>query len=243
MILASKPKISVVILCYRSGNFAHTFYKRVVEVLTKDNLNYEIVLVGNYRPGTGDLTPDVIKKIANTNERTITVIKEKTNPEQGMGWDMRSGLDRAQGEIIVVIDGDGQMPPEDIPKLYYKLIKEKLDICKAKRISRGDGIYRKFISSIFNTIMKMLFPGIVANDINAKPKLFTREVYNKLDLESNTWFIDGEIMIKARRHKFKIGEIETVFYENKERKSFISLKANIEFIKNIIVWRIKEFWE
>jgi glycosyltransferase involved in cell wall biosynthesis len=241
MVQTSKPKISVVILCYRSGNFARVFYKRVVDVLIKNNFDYEIVLVGNYRPGIGDTTPDVIREIAKTNERTVTVIKEKTSLEQGMGWDMRSGLDRATGETIAVIDGDGQMPPEDIPELYYKLSKENLDLCKAKRISRGDGIYRKFISNIFNMIMKVLFPGIVANDINAKPKLFTREAYNKLHLESNEWFIDGEIMIKARRYKFKIGEIETVFYENQERKSFISFKANVDFIKNIIFWRIKEF--
>lgn len=241
MASVSKPEISVVILCYRSGNFARIFYKRVANILIKNNLDYEIVLVGNYRPETDDITPTVIREIENTNKRTITVIKEKTDQEQGMGWDMCSGLDKATGETIAVIDGDGQMPPEDIPRLYSKLKKEKLDLCKAKRISRGDGPYRKFISCIFNGIMKMLFPGIVANDINAKPKLFTREAYNKLHLESNGWFIDGEIMIKARRHKFKIGEVETVFYENQERKSFISLKANLEFIKNIIIWRLREW--
>lgn len=237
----SRPEISVVILCYRSGNFARTFCKRVVDILTKNNLNYEIVLVGNYRHGIDDDTPTVVKEIAKTNERVVTVIKEKTDPKQGMGWDMRSGLDKAEGEAIAVIDGDGQMPPEDIPKIYSKLREENLDLCKAKRISRGDGPYRKFISCLFNGIMKIFFPGIIANDINAKPKIFTREAYNKLHLESGAWFIDGEIMIKARRHKFKIGEVETVFHENQERKSFISLKANLEFIKNIIIWRLREW--
>jgi len=235
------PEISVVILCYRSGSFAKVFYQKVADVLTKNHLNYEIVLVGNYRPGSGDTTPDIVKQISLSDPRTQAVLKEKTLPEQGMGWDMRSGLDSAKGNVIAVIDGDGQMSPEDLPKLYRKLVEEKLDLCKAKRITRGDGPYRKFISGIFNGIMAVLFPGIVANDINAKPKLFTRAAFEKLKLESDTWFIDGEIMIKARRHGFKVGEVETVFLENPERASFISLKANFEFIKNIIRWRLKEW--
>lgn len=235
-----RPEISVVILCYRSGDFARTFYKRVAEVLIKNNLDYEIVLVGNYRPGIGDTTPTVVTDIAKTQPRTKTVIKEKSEPKQAMGWDMRSGLAATVGDTITVIDGDGQMPPEDIPRLFKTLVKEKLDICKAKRISRGDGPYRKFISGIFNGLMQVLFPGIV-DDINGKPKLFTRNAYEKLSLESDDWFIDAEIMIKARRLGLKVGDIETNFYRNPERESFISLRANIEFIKNIIVWRLKEW--
>jgi len=235
------PKISVVILCYKAGNFAKVFHQKVAKILQNNNLDYEIVLVGNFWADKGDVTPGVVRQIATNEDRTISVIKKKTTKTHSMGWDMRSGLEAATGSTIVVIDGDGQMPPEDIPKLYKKLVDEKLDLCKGKRISRGDGIYRKFISYIFNGIMQLLFPGIISNDINGKPKIFTREAYNKLNLESNDWFIDGEIMIKARRYKFKIGEMETMFYENQERKSFISFKANLEFIKDIITWRLKEW--
>ncbi len=236
----STPEISVVILCYKSGNFAKVFWKKVVDVLEKNNLDYEIVLVGNYRPNTGDVTPEVVKEISVGNPRTKAVIKEKVEPGQAMGWDMRSGLIASRGRAITVIDGDGQMPPEDIPRLFKSLKDKGLDLCKATRISRGDGPYRKLISGVFNGLMRILFPGI-ADDINGKPKLFTREVLEKLELESNDWFIDAEIMIKARRLKIKVGDIETDFHKNPERQSFISLKANIEFIKNIIVWRFKEF--
>ena len=235
------PEISVVILCYRSGDFAKIFYNKVSEVLRRNNLDYEIVLVGNYRPETNDDTPEIIKEISNSDSRVRTVIKEKLKPEEAMGWDMRSGFEAAVGKTILVIDGDGQMPPEDIPRLYNKLVKEKLDLCKGRRISRGDGPYRKFISMVFNAVMHLLFPGIVSNDINGKPKIFTRYAYSKMKLESNDWFIDAEIMIQARRLNFRIGEMEVEFHENPKRRSFISFKANLEFIKNIITYRLKEF--
>ena len=234
------PEISVVILCYKSGQFARIFYKRVSDVLAKNNLDYEIVLVGNYRPNTGDKTPEVIKEIASSNPRVKAVIKEKTCPEEAMGWDMRSGLEVANGKTITVIDGDGQMPPEDIPRLFRTMKEKGLDLCKAVRKSRGDGLYRKFISRAFNLIMRILFFGI-EGDINGKPKLFTRAVYDKLKLESNDWFIDAEIMIKVRKMNIRIGTIMTDFHKNPERQSFISFKANFEFVKNIIRWRIKEF--
>ena len=63
-----------------------------------------------------------------------------------------------------------------------------------------------------------------------------------MDLKSNDWFIDAEIMIQARRLKFKIGEVSTIFrgLEGK-RKSFIGLPAIVEFMKNLVVFRIREF--
>lgn len=234
------PEISVVILCYRSGDFARIFHERMTSVLKKHGLDYEIVLVGNYRPGSGDNTPEVVRAIANSKDRTRLVIKKKLDPKHAMGWDMRSGLKASKGKTIAVIDGDGQMPPENILKVFETLTKGNFDLCKTRRISRGDGFYRKFISNIYNGVMQMLFPGITS-DINGKPKVFTRKVYQKLQLESNDWFIDAEIMIKARHYKFKIGEIETDFHKNRKRQSFISFKANFEFIKNILKWRIKEF--
>ncbi len=237
---SSTPEISVVILCYRSGEFARVFYKRVVDILTRNGLDYEIILVGNYKPGREDKTPDVVKEIASSNPRTKCVTKEKLDPKHAMGWDMRSGLEISTGRTITVIDGDGQIPPEDIPGLYKKLKDENLDLCKAVRVSRGDGPYRKFISRAFNLIMRIVFPGIYG-DINGKPKIFTRAVYEKLKLESNDWFIDGEIMIKIRKLGIKVGTIKTDFHKNPERQSFISFKANLEFIKNIITWRIKEW--
>ena len=235
-----KPEISIVILCYKAGNFARSFHQKVVEILRNNGLDYEIVLVGNFWPNTGDTTPQIVQDLASKEEKTLAVTKEKSQKTHGMGYDMRSGLEAATGENIVVIDGDGQMDPSDIPLLYKKLIEKKLDICKARRVVRADGFYRNFISSIFNNLMLLLFPKIVPNDINGKPKILTRNAYDKLKLVSDDWFVDAEIMIKARWYNLKIGEFETKFHKNPERPSFISLKTNLEFIKNIIIWWIKD---
>jgi len=76
-------------------------------------------------------------------------------------------------------------------------------------------------------------------DINSKPKIFTREAYSQMKLQSTDWFIDAEIMIQARALKLKIEKIPVIFSANESRKSFVRFEAIAEFIYNLIKYRIK----
>ena len=230
------PDISVVVLCYKTGFSARTFSEKIVAMLEKENIDYELILVGNYYPNSDDITPNIVKDLAGKYKKVIAITKTK---EGEMGWDMRSGLDVAKGRYIAVTDGDGQMPYEDILKIYRMIKNSNFDLCKTYRIKRCDGFYRRFISVVYNTIFSIIFM-VYTKDANSKPKIITREAYNKLKLVSDDWFIDAEIMIQAKRFKFKIGKIPTVFEKNRERSSFVKFPTIFEFIKNIIFYRINE---
>ena len=158
-----------------------------------------------------------------------------------MGWDMKTGFQTASGKALAVIDGDGQMPSGDVIRVYQLMVKDGLDLAKTYRAKRDDGSYRKVISVVYNILFKLLFPGINAWDINSKPKIMTREFYEKISLESNGWFIDAEIMILARRLGIKIGETETVFHSMDSRPSFVKPLSILEFLANLLTFRIKEF--
>ena len=119
--------------------------------------------------------------------------------------------------------------------------RDSLDLAKTYRAKRNDGSYRRLISVVYNILFKILFPGINAWDMNSKPKIMKKEFYEKINLESNGWFIDAEIMILARRMNVKIGEIETVFHSMDSRPSFVKPLSIIEFLGNLISYRIKEF--
>lgn len=235
----NSPELSIVILCYRAGESAREFVARIIGVL-KDNgiFDYELVLVGNYHNGSDDKTPEVVRDIASKNKKIRFVARVK---EGMMGWDMKSGLELAQGNYITVIDGDGQFPVEDVVAVYRKIKDENLDLVKTHRIHRGDSLWRKCISIIYNIFFHLLFPGLNSKDINAKPKIITQEAYNKLQLTSDDWFIDAEIMIQARRLHLKVGEVSTVFLGLVGRRSFVRLKTIFEFMKNLIKYRVKEF--
>ena len=232
------PEISVVVLAYRSASTITSFVDSLVNSLEKEKLSWEIVLVGNYFEGVGDQTPEVVRGIAVRDSRIKAVAEIKKGM---MGWDMKSGLQAATGKTLAVIDGDGQMPSSDVIRVYQLMKTNGLDFAKTYRAERNDGSYRRLISVVYNILFKLLFPGINAWDMNSKPKIMTREVYNRMHLNSNGWFIDAEIMIFARRLQAKIGEVETVFHSMDSRPSFVKPLSILEFLGNLFWYRVKEF--
>ena len=81
----------------------------------------------------------------------------------------------------------------------------------------------------------------MSRDINSKPKIMTRAVYNRMNLSSDGWFVDAEIMILARRMKLNIGELETGFRCLINRLSFVKPSSIFEFLTNLIWYRILEY--
>src|SRR4029078_8826276 len=204
MPIVAEPYFSLVVLCYRSGQSIIPFVERLQRTLSRCNFSWELVLVGNYIEGSDDETPQVVKKLAEQSQNIRTVIR----PKQGMmGWDMRMGLDAARGKYIGVIDGDGQFPPESIVACLLKCELEDLDLTKTYRVVRDDGVYRRFISFVYNVLFRLLF-GFTVRDINSKPKIIRRDKYELLHLESDDWFVDAEIVIRAREHRLKHGETQ-----------------------------------
>ncbi|KMP12235.1 hypothetical protein UZ36_01340 [Candidatus Nitromaritima sp. SCGC AAA799-C22] len=232
------PKLSVVVLAYRSGEALRGFVDSLTVLLDVEEPEWELVLVGNHFADDGDPTPQIASEIAASHPRIHAVTRIK---EGMMGWDMKSGLEAATGQTLAVIDGDGQMPCEDVVRVYRMLRNEQLDLAKTFRTKREDGLYRKTISVVYNMIFKILFPGLNSRDINSKPKIMTREVYDRMNLKSDGWFVDAEIMILARRMKLKIGEVETDFRSLVNRHSFVKPISILEFMVNLIWYRILEF--
>ena len=207
--------------------------ERLQRTLSRCNFSWELVLVGNYIEGSDDETPQVVTKLAESSDNIRTVIR----PKQGMmGWDMRMGLDAARGTYIGVIDGDGQFPPESIIACLLKCELEDLDLTKTYRVIRDDGLYRRLISTVYNALFSLLF-GFKVRDINSKPKIIRRDKYELLQLESDDWFADAEIVIRARELGLKIGETPVHFSINDNRGSFVKPKAILEFSSNLLRYR------
>lgn len=234
-----QPKLSVVILGYKSGELARSFYQKLVHDLVKVEPAFEIILVGNYNDSR-DTTPGIIKDTAAHDPRVIPVVKKKHGM---MGWDLRSGLQKASGEYIAFIDGDDQFKPELVSKVYKRIIKTDVDLVKTRRSRRDDGKFRMFISFWFNTIFNFFFDSKHFSDVNSKPKIMKKSAYNQMRLVDNGWFIDAEIMIQAKKLGLTIDEVPVVFQKNKYRKSFVGYNAIIEMAAKLLLYKLDEFKE
>jgi len=230
------PELSIIMLCYRSNESIIPLSKQVQELAKKLTNSYEIILVGNYIEGSDDRTEAIVREIAENDKNFKAVCK----PKKGMmGWDMKEGLKTAQGNYLCVIDGDSQFPIDNIEKCFNKIKSSPYGLVKTYRATRGDGKYRKVISSGYNFIFSLLFPNVKSKDVNSKPKIFTREVYEKMELTSDDWFIDAEIMLNIERLKVEFYEYPTSFLEQEGRTSFVKFSAVFEFLKNLILFKIK----
>ncbi|HOY42001.1 MAG TPA: glycosyltransferase family 2 protein [Chitinophagales bacterium] len=231
-------ELSVVVLCYHSENIIEKFVEQLISELTELNVIYELVLVANYDKNSDDNTPVLAAQLAQKYNSIKVLAHEK---EGGMGWDMRSGLSAATGKYIAVIDGDAQMPASDIPIVYGVIKFGKYDLVKTYRAKRYDGFVRTFLSDMYNILFRLFFsPSFPVRDINSKPKIFTKTAYQKMNLRSNDWFTDAEIMIQAFSQQLKIAEISTVFYKNERKTSFVGFKTVWEFMFNLVKYRFKK---
>ena len=226
--------LSIVVLAYRSEEYLKDFALQIVDELSKETLQYELIIVANY-DSLKDKTPQIAEEIARQYQHVRCLTQEKQGK---MGWDMRMGLDACNGNVLLVIDGDGQMPSSDIMNVYQALVHGKYDLVKTFRAIRMDGWWRRVMSKGYNRLFHMFYPmakGI--QDVNSKPKALTKEAYNRLELTSNDWFTDSEIMIQALAQKMRICEIGTTFYKNERRASFVKVSTAFEFLFNLLHYR------
>nr|MBA3656224.1 glycosyltransferase [Gemmatimonadaceae bacterium] len=196
---------------------------------------FELVLVANFWPGSGDVTAEVVEAFSRQNEHVRTVIRQK---EGDMGWDMRSGLDAAGGEFLIVIDGDEQNPVDDVLRMYRLMAANGADVMKGRRTTRGDGVSRWIVTTVYNTLFRLIFRTKGMWDINGKPKGLRRDAYSRMTLHSKDWFTDAEIVLAARRMGMTILEMPVVFLSS-DRASLVRPSAILEFLANMILYRVR----
>jgi glycosyltransferase involved in cell wall biosynthesis len=226
-----QPSLTAIVLCYRAEESIRHVIDPLYKHLQESGVPFELVLVSNYERDREDRTPAIVRDFAAEHENVRTVIEPKAG---AMGWDMRSGLDAATGDCLVVIDGDSQNPVEDVLRMYQEMLRTGADVMKGRRIARFDGPYRRVVSGGYNALFVALFRTRGLWDINGKPKGMTRAAYEQLNLSSDDWFIDAEIILAARRAGLRIVEMPVIFNRNEERASFVKPGAILEFLRNMV---------
>jgi len=229
------PELSAIVLCYGAEEGIYHVINPLYHDLEDSGVSFELVLVANYHEGSDDRTPAIVESFAQSHEHVRAVARPKGG---AMGWDMRSGLEAARGDFLVIMDGDEQNPVEDLLEAYRQMKRRGLDVVKGRRIARFDGYYRHLTSIAFNLVFMLVFRTRGLWDINGKPKGMTRAAYERMSLRSDDWFADAEIVLQAIEHGLRIGEVPVVFRQNLERRSFVRPAAIAEFLGNIFRHRV-----
>lgn len=221
------PEFSLVIPHFNEEDGAEANARYIINDFDQSDIDYELVLVNN---GSIDNTKAILTKMAEQSSRIRVVNIEKNI---GYGNGILQGIACATGEFVGFTCSDGQIMPTTILDIYRKVRDEGYDLGKTKRIERHDGLLRFLLSRGYNLLLSLFFFSWI-QDVNGYPKIMKRSLFSEMDIISNDWFIDTEIMIKAKKNGLRIIEVPAIFHSRKAGKSQINFITVFEFLKNLL---------
>ncbi len=224
----ARPRLGLSIPLYDEQDLVEQVVVHLVETLRAANIPHSLVLVDN--GSTDDTGPRVNGLCARYGLRALHL-----EVNAGYGGGILAGLRQLDTELVGWTWGDGQVAPEVVVAAYEKLVAEDLDLCKARRVERQDGLQRLVVSRIYNTVMKAY--GVTTTDVNGCPKIVRRAAWTQLDARSLDWFLDPEVVLKAAEIGLRVGEVDAVMLPRAGGASKVRGDTVLQFLQHLRAWR------
>jgi len=217
-------KYSIIVPVFNESEIIRELHQDIVKVMELIDSSYEIIFVDD---GSTDKSFETIKKLS-----PLKIIRFRKNFGQTAALD--AGIKASRGEVLITIDGDGQNPPEEIPKLLEKL-KEGYDVVSGWRYPRHDPFAKKLFSKGAEYLRSFLIKDNI-HDSGCTLKVYKRECFEDLDLYGEMHRFIPAIL---RWQGFKITEVKVRHEERKFGHSKYNWKRIVRgFIDAWSVW----FW-
>jgi len=181
--------------------------KTIAAIISQINnlpLEKEIIVVNDC---SKDRTAAILSSISFNNLKIIHHISKR-----GKGAAVRTGLENATGEFVIIQDADLEYDPNDYFKLLEAIKNPGVDIVLGARFTEGyHGLMLpKAGNRLLTGLMNRLF-GVKFNDCFTCYKLMRRESILGLSLQSNSFDIDIEILAKAIKKRMRILEAPVTY--------------------------------
>jgi dolichol-phosphate mannosyltransferase len=223
--------ITVVLPAYNERENIGQAVANIQAALQLIGREYEVIIVDD---GSSDGTGEICDRISKKEPDRIRVIRHQKN--MGYGASLRDGFRQAKYGLIFYTDSDNQF---DVLELRYLLpLVDSYDIVVGFRIFRKDTRLRKFTSWVYNRLIARPLFKLHIRDINCAFKLIKKEALDKIDIESNNFFIDLELLAKARGLGFEINEVGVRHFPRLKGQSTVQPSDIPRTIKETIrIWR------
>ncbi len=216
------PQISVVIPIMNEEENIDPLLNQLRRALV--GIDHEVILVDD---GSSDKTVQVIKDHADEKTRLLEL-----RMNYGQSSAMAAGIDYANGQYVVTIDGDLQNDPNDIPLLLNKIESENWDMVAGYRKNRKDNmLFRKVPSNIANYIIRKM-TGVKIRDYGCTLKIIKSEIAQDIGLYGE---LHRFIPALAKQAGARIAQIDVNHYERYAGKTKYGLGRSFKVISDLLL--------
>lgn len=196
-------KLSVLIPVYNEKNTIQEIVKRVKDT----GLVYEIVIVDD---GSTDGTRDLLKDIEQ--DPMVRVILHEKNA--GKGAALRTALQAATGEVLLIQDADLEYHPNEYPGLLKPIQDGMADVVYGSRFlgapHRAILFWNMVANKLLTTMTNILYNTILS-DMETGYKVFRREVVADLKLRANRFDFEPEFTAKILKKGVRVFDVPISF--------------------------------
>jgi len=190
--------LSIIIPAFNEASFLPEVMRRVEET----PYDKEIVVVDDC---STDGTREYLKGL--DKDRAKVILHEKN---MGKGAALRNGIAVATGDVIIIQDADFEYDPKDYPALLAPIAEGKADVVYGSRFLGGPHrvlFFWHYVGNTFITLISNIFTDLNLTDMETGYKVFRREVFKDIAIESNRFGFEPEITAKVAKRGFRIYEV------------------------------------
>ena len=143
-------KVSIVVPVFNEEDNLHEFYKQATIVMQKEKYDYNLIFVDD---GSRDSSALILSELSRDDAHVEAYLLSRNYGHQ---MALTCGLDHADGDAVITMDGDLQHPPELIPQLL-RLWEQGNEIVLTKRMATEDaGFFKNITSSLYYKLINTL---------------------------------------------------------------------------------------
>lgn len=190
--------LSIVLPAYNEEPNVETAVSRALEVAARIADDHEVIIVDD---GSKDRTAEIALDMVEQHHPRVRLVRHARN--LGFGAALRTGFSRARCDYVFYTDADNQFDVSEL--VYFVPLVRQADVVIGFRVYRYDSVYRLIASWGYNLLVRVLFR-VRVRDVDCSFKVFRREVLDKITIECTNFFVDTELIAKARKWNFRILE-------------------------------------
>lgn len=209
--MGTNPKLSVVLPAYNEEASLPEAIEQCRR-LRQSIESTEVIIVDD---GSSDSTAELIKR-ASEQHPWLRLVSHQSN--LGYGMALRTGFAAASGEFVFYTDADNQFDITELAEHWPLLI--DLDMLAGYRVYRYDPFPRLLASWIYNRLVRLLFR-VRVRDVDCSFKVMRRQRLDSIVLLSTDFFIDTEIVARARKWNWRIVEVGVRHFPRRAGKTTV----------------------